>query len=58
MVTAEPEDMFEKATHMRLTAHQEYTRCREPCKTGLETELGGQSTSKSDYTRQNLQQVA
>jgi len=31
--TAEPGDMLEKANCMRLTMHQEYTKCHEPCKT-------------------------
>ncbi len=56
MATAEPGDMFEKVTCMRLTTHQVYTRCCEPCKKGLGIELIGQTTSESDYMRQNLQQ--
>ncbi len=49
MATAEPVDVLEKAACIRLTTHQEYIICHEPCSTGLGTELIGQSTSESDY---------
>ena len=54
--TAEPREMFEQATCMRLTTHQVYTRCREPCRKGLGTELVGQTISELDYMRRNLLQ--
>jgi len=47
--TAEPGDMLEKVTHMRLTIHQEYTRCHEPGKRGLGTEFVSLSTRELYY---------